>query len=319
MRIKFNKFERVAGIFVLAAIIGSLTATMGIAVQKGWFASKVEYKTYLDSAEGIHSGTLVQIAGLRAGSVQSVDLISANEVLIKFQVFEKFKHRIREDSMVQVTRPFVIGEKVFEVTVGSESSKMLEPGTVITAKEGFDLMDVFSGRKLGPFLGTIEALVSNLQILVEAFADEKRMKSVIALFDEMTPLVNNMNTMSKRIVTISDAVMEKKKLIKVVDNVVVLTSEMNKILPQINEDSPNLGRQISSLVSNLSDLTQEFKKLTPAINVIAPELPRVSKRAVEGLDELVITLKAIQKSFLLRGNVDDVKEEEKKMREPAKE
>ena len=75
------------------------------------------------------------------------------------------------------------------------------------------------------------------------------------------------------------------------------------------------------LVSNLGELTAEFKKLTPAIGVVAPELPRVSKRAIEGLDELVITLKALQKSFLLRGNVEDVKEEEmkRKMRQPAEE
>lgn len=127
MRIKFNKFERIAGIFVFAAFIGLVAATVGIAIQKGWFASKVEYKTMLPSAEGVHSGTLVQIAGLRAGSVKSVDLISANEVQVKFEVFERFKNRIREDSMVQVIRPFVIGEKVFEVTVGTEESAELSP------------------------------------------------------------------------------------------------------------------------------------------------------------------------------------------------
>ena len=241
MRVKFNKFERVAGVFVLAALIGSLAATAGIAIQKGWFASKVEYKTMLPSAEGVHSGTAVQIAGLRAGSVKSVELISAKEVLVKFEVFEKFKHRIREDSEVQVIRPFVIGEKVFEITVGSEDSTVVSPGELITAREAFDLMDLFSGRKLGPFLGTLEALVSNLQILVEAFADEKRMKSFVKMFDRMTPLISNMNTMSKRIINISDTVMRKKKLGKMLDNVILLTGELNKVLPQMNEDSPEMG------------------------------------------------------------------------------
>ena len=103
------------------------------------------------------------------------------------------------------------------------------------------------------------------------------------------------------------------------DNVILLTGELNKVLPQMNEDSPQMGKQLSMLVSNLSELTAEFKKLTPAIGVVAPELPRVSKRAIEGLDELVITLKAMQKSFFLRGNVEDVKDEEAKHREPAKE
>jgi hypothetical protein len=38
-------------------------------------------------------------------------------------------------------------------------------------------------------------------------------------------------------------------------------------------------------------------------------------RAVEALNEAVVTLKAIQKSFFLRGNVEEVREEEAKQAE----
>ncbi len=321
MKVKFNKFERIAGVFVLTAIVGSVAATFGIAIQKGWFASKVSYKTVLKSAEGIYNGTTVQIAGLRAGNVKSVELISNNEVLVEFEIFEKFRDRVREDSVIQVVRPFVIGEKVFDISVGTKEYAAIKPGSVVNTKSGFDLMDLFSGRKLAPFLTTINALATNLKILAEAFADKKRTQSFVDLFDELNPLVRNMNTMSKRVVKVTDVLTEKKKLNQVIDNVVLLTSEMNQILPEMNKELPTMGKDISSLVANLNELTHEFKKLTPAIGEVAPDLPRVSRRAIEGLDELVVTLKALQKSFLLRGNVKDVKEEELKVlqREPAKE
>jgi phospholipid/cholesterol/gamma-HCH transport system substrate-binding protein len=49
-------------------------------------------------------------------------------------------------------------------------------------------------------------------------------------------------------------------------------------------------------------------------------LPRATKRAVEALDEMVVTLKALQKSFLLSGKVKDVKEEEQEReRKPTQE
>jgi phospholipid/cholesterol/gamma-HCH transport system substrate-binding protein len=51
---------------------------------------------------------------------------------------------------------------------------------------------------------------------------------------------------------------------------------------------------------------------------MAPELPHASARALEALDETVVTLKALQKSFVLRGSVKEVREEEAK-REPAQE
>ena len=43
MIVKFNKFERVAGLFVSAAFVGVVVSTAGIAIKKGWFASKVKF------------------------------------------------------------------------------------------------------------------------------------------------------------------------------------------------------------------------------------------------------------------------------------
>ena len=312
MRIKFNKFERVAGIFVLTAIIGSIVSTAGIAIEKGWFSSKVEFQTVLESAEGIHAGTVVQIAGLRAGSVKNVELISDNEVLVKFEIFEKFHSRVRKDSEMQVIRPFIIGERVFEIAVGTEDQPIMERGSLIITKKSFDIMDLVSGRKLAPFLGTIEALTENLQILAKAFADEKRTLAFVKLFDQLNPLVTNMNKMAKQVVGVTNVVTRKNRLEKVVQNLVSLTTELNVIVPQLTSESPTIGTQMAQLLGSLAELTNEFKKLTPTINAVAPELPRASQRAIEALDETVVTLKAIQKSFLLRGNVEEVKEEETK-------
>ena len=71
-------------------------------------------------------------------------------------------------------------------------------------------------------------------------------------------------------------------------------------------------------------LTDEVQKTLPLLKEAAPEIPHASRRALEALDETVVTLKAIQKSFLLRGNVEDVRKEEavreqKKTRVPAAE
>ena len=78
-----------------------------------------------------------------------------------------------------------------------------------------------------------------------------------------------------------------------------------------------MGKQMGQLIASLSTLAKEFEKLAPAIQEVAPDLPRTSRRAVEALDEAVVLLKAMQKSIFLRGNVEDVREEESKSRKPA--
>ena len=71
---------------------------------------------------------------------------------------------------------------------------------------------------------------------------------------------------------------------------------------------------MGQMVTNLNVLTAEMQKLAPAIAAIAPDLPKTSLKAVEALNETVVLLKALQKSFLLRGNVEEVCEQE---RQPA--
>ena len=317
MKVKFNHYERVAGMFVLAALLGSLAVSLGVALKKGWFASKVQYMTVLESADGLHEGTLVQVAGLRAGQVTDVELVSAQEVRVTFKVFEKFQSRIREDSLVSVIRPFIIGEKVLEISVGSESSKVMSADSTLTATKSFDVMDLVSGRKLGPFLGSIEALSQNLRILAEAFADPERTKALVAMFDRLDPLLRNMNSMALGVTKITDAANRNKRIEQLMSTLTDVSVELNQILPIMAKQGPAMAAHIPRLVENLAVLTDEFKKLTPAITAIAPELPQASKRAIEALDEAVVTLKAMQKSFFLRGNAREVREEESSKRQPA--
>ncbi|MEO0337300.1 MAG: hypothetical protein AAF202_12970 [Pseudomonadota bacterium] len=138
------------------------------------------------------------------------------------------------------------------------------------------------------------------------------MQSVISTFDRIEPLVRNLSTLTGEIVRVTKSASKEKKFDKIINNLVVLTSELNKVLPAFNKEAPDVGTQLAQVVKNLNILTVEFQKLTPAITAVAPELPKTSLRAVEALNEAVVTLKAMQRSFFLRGNVKEVRQEEAK-------
>lgn len=290
MKIRFNKYEKVAGLFVGVAIVASVTGLAGVAIKNGWFESKVKYATELESADGVHNGTAVQISGLRVGAVTSVTLESDHRVRITFEVLEKFANKIRKDSSVQMYRPFILADKVLDISVGSETAEFLEPGSILPTHSGTDIMDVLSGKKMGQMLSSFDNLAGSLKIVGEAFSNPERTKNLVQVLDKVNPLVNNLNSMSAEFTKIA--------------------VYANKSLPHFQKEVPDVGNQLGQIVKNLNVLTTEMQKLTPAISVIAPELPRTSRRAVEALDETVVLLKAMQKSFLLRGKVDEVRQEE---------
>lgn len=317
MKIKFNLYERVAGLFVLTALVGTLVVGLGVAIKRGWFEPKIAYRTTLPSADGIHMGTLVQVAGLRAGQVDTIELKASNEVIINFEISRKYAHLVREDSEVRVMRPFVIGEKVLELTVGSEAAPAVREGQMLVAGESMDLLDLMSGRKMAPYLATLGQMMENLKFVAEAFLDPKRSKSIVQIFDELAPLVRNTSSITREVAGILKEVNKKDQLTETINNLASITRELNKVVPQLTQTAPQLGHDLGKISTNLAVLTEEMNKVLPVLTDMAPEFPRVSRRAVEALDETVITLKAMQKSFLLRGSVKDVKEEEAKQRTPA--
>lgn len=324
MKIKFNLYERVAGLFVLTAIFGGVAASFGIAIKKGWFEARMPFETTLTNADGVHIGTQVQMAGIRAGSVTAVELRSTEQIVVKFEVSEKFFDRMREDSVVRVVRPFIIGEKVLDVSIGGDGHPRLAEHAHLKSEPTADIMDLVSGRTLGPYIETMGQMGANLKFVAEALLDPERTKEMVKIFDQLSPLLKNANTLTRHANVLLSDISADKKLVHALDNLITMTDEVNTVLPALVKDSPQLASDLSKIAKNMAVLTDEMQKALPALQqslaAIGPELPHASRRALEALDETVVTLKALQKSFILRGSVKDVRDEEagrEKTRVPA--
>ncbi len=317
MIIKFNKFERVAGLFVVSAFLGCLAFGLGVAVKKGWFESKRRLMTQLDSADGIHVGTQVEMSGLRIGSVVDIELKSSTIVEVHFQISEKYFHRVHQDSAVQLIRPFIIGEKVIDLSSGTDTSPSIREGAYVQVRESMDIMDLLSGRKLGPYIASMGKISENLKAVAETIMDQKHLDSFVKMFIELNPLVLNMSQMSSQANILLREINKKQQLVSTLNNLVELTTQVNKALPYLTEKGPALAEDFTKIARNMAKLTDQMQALAPVLQEIAPEIPHAGHRAIEALNETVITLKALQKSFLLRSNVREVKEDEAKERMPA--
>ncbi|UXR63719.1 MlaD family protein [Bdellovibrio bacteriovorus] len=313
MKVKFNKFERVAGLFVMLAICGVILTGVSAAIKQGWFEPKVRYTTTFENADGIHQGTLVQMAGLRAGEVETVELESDNRIRVSFYVLGKFQNRVRENSTVQLIRPFIIGERVLELTVGGEEYDVIPDLSAIKSLETVDLMTLMSGKHLNSYLSKLGGILESVQVLVDAFADKSRAESLVRVIDRMDPLVKNLNTMSMEVIKLSKQATHDDGVQKLVGNLAVTTREINKILPELNEANPAMAKDLAVMTQNLAVMT---RALGPAVKEVEGELPGASVRLVQALNETVVVLKAMQKSFFMRSSVKEVKEEEQE-RVPA--
>ncbi len=314
MKIKFNKFERIAGLFILCAILGGILTAVSAAIRQGWFEPKVRYTTTFENADGLHQGTVVQMSGLRAGAVETVELESSNRVRVGFYVLGKFQERIRENSTVQLVRPFIIGERVLDLSVGSEQYDMIPAQSPIKSLETVDLMTLMSGKNVNSYLSKVSGILESMQVIIDAFADKNRAESMVRVIDRLDPLMKNLNVMSTEVIKLSKQATHEDGVQKLVGNLAVTTNEINRILPELNEENPDLAKDLATMTRNLAVVT---KALGPAAQAVESELPIASTRLVQALNETVVVLKAMQKSFFMRSNVREVREEESTERLPA--
>ncbi len=324
MKIKFSKFERTAGFFILSALVAFVVFVVIVAFKQGWFTARHYFMTSFDHGDGLHSGTLVQMAGLRAGTVDSVVLTDDNKIQVKLSIMANFRKRVKTDSIARVIRPFVIGDKVVEVTVGSKDMPLIPEEGIISSEETMDVMDLLGGGKLGPYLKTLDSLLTNLRVVAEAFTDPKRTQAFIGIFDEMLPTMVEIQEATRQMT-------KDKNLRHVMKNMTQLTVEVNQMLPQMVEFSkrlPEMGELSYKTLKEMTTLTEQMNKFLPVFVEIAPQLPAATQKSIRALEEAVIVLRAMQKSFLLRGSVKDIQEEDlakqeaeekEKSRKPASE
>lgn len=315
MRVRLSKYERVAGLFILVAIFGSGLLAVSAAVKQGWFEPKFHYSAIFESADGIRAGSAVRMAGLNAGAIDDVELLPDSRVRVDFYVIGKFRERLRQDSKALLVRPFIIGDRALEVTVGAEGQPLLPEKSHLATEETLDMMTLMSGKKMGAVFSRMGHVMENLQTVAEAFADKRRMDSVIRMFDRMDPLMANLDSMSQEVIKLSKQATRDDNLRKTLANTALLTGELNEILPALNEANPELGRDLAVLTHSLGKMTVEMQA---ALSEVGPEGRSSARRAVEALNEATVLMKALQKSFFLRGSVREVHEEEAK-RLPATE
>jgi phospholipid/cholesterol/gamma-HCH transport system substrate-binding protein len=277
MKYKFNPYERAVGLFLIVAISGSAVVGLTIAIKKSWFEEKVEFVTYTSSASNLRSGSAVLMSGLKVGNIQKIELDPIHKVKITFDVLKTYTSTITDGTKVQFVRPFIIGDKVLTLIRGESGGQVLTPGKTLPVNETVDLLDILGGARAEHLMARLDSILLNL--------DQTLVLGKDIVFQ----------------------VSDKRKVQKIIENLNFASSEVRKILPHLTSKVPGASEQLVKTIDNLTVITTGLKEIQPT----------GSKKTIELLNESVVTLKAMQRSFLLKGHVKEVKEERDKQERRA--
>lgn len=193
------------GIFVLVLLILFVVFVLTIGVQTRLFEDRYTLRAAFRDVQGLVIGAPVRLAGLTVGTVKQISFgpdLADPRIHVEVTIDRAFQDRIREDSVAGIGTIGLVGDKVFEVTVGSESARILNPGDILQAAEPVDFtrLVALGGDVLESLSGASEALK---KILGSVEKGEGFLPTLIS--DEVGgALVRDLAVVAKNLRTITD-------------------------------------------------------------------------------------------------------------------
>ncbi|HAZ14820.1 MAG: hypothetical protein A2X86_22145 [Bdellovibrionales bacterium GWA2_49_15] len=304
---RLNLIEKKALIGILASIAGMLIAVLIIGKRNLWFEAKNSYFAYYRDVEGLTEGSLVTLSGLRVGEVESLEVNTDNQIKVTFSVKNSLEGKIRQDSMARQHRAFVIGEKRIDIVPGSGNMPQVANGGEIKGLDSMDLPDLVSGKNIGNITGKLEGVLTGVKKWSDALlilSDKIGPNDLANLYKEIGPLLTNINTLMGDLKDFTD-------ITKTARREMIGNGLLTDTLKSTNLTMKNANKILIPLTKREQLLEMTLNNVNAMMSELAKE-PTFARDVLGLLKEVSVTLKAIQKTWMLKGHVEDVHKEQKK-------
>src|SRR5579871_991617 len=147
------------GLFVLTAIVLFTGGLFLIGNRHEAFAKHLVIYTDLVDLDGLAKGTKVQVGGMDAGQIESIQIPTspAAKFHIKIQINDQFHGLIRTDSLATVTTEGVVGNAFLDILPGTAVAPAIQENGTLPSREPIELSDML-GQAKGTMTDVDEAI-----------------------------------------------------------------------------------------------------------------------------------------------------------------
>lgn len=193
MKIFLTYQERMAGLFILFAVVGVVAFVGGAAVQNRWLSPRVTYFTQVHRGDGLRKGSPVLVSGIEVGEVGDVRILGDDRIDVELRVLSQHAVRVRHGVTAEVRRVLGIGEKRVHLVAAGEKGPPIAPGSEIASSEPLDLLDAVSAVDLDHISGTMGRVVNAMEQMLGKLEEKDRLERMVQAFDEMAPTMTRIN------------------------------------------------------------------------------------------------------------------------------
>ncbi len=167
------------GIFAVIGVVLFCISIILLGGDKFFFTSRYRLNLRLPQAQGLGVGSVVTVAGLPVGNVESIHFVpQSSEVELTLGLNAEYQSKVTEGSKAVVKTQGALGDKYIYIEPGPMTAKPLLDGALLEADRTPDLLDIVASK--GAEIGEIVNVIREVRILFENINKDERSSRLMA-------------------------------------------------------------------------------------------------------------------------------------------
>jgi len=238
-----------AFVVVCATILGATIYFVSVAQFKG---ANVPFKTYLENAAGMESGTAVLFGGITVGKIDEVKPDKTDPTRIEISLEVKQGTPLNTQSLAEVGAVSLMSSPVLTISTGSNSAERLQPGSVIPSRETLSLDEL--QHKVATLADTAQSTLIQVNGNLNNISGDTR--HLLANLNDLTGETNRAHV--NHILSNSDTLVARldPQLEQLSSQALQLTKQANKLAAKMDPTLDNLNAAVSNANQTVTDIRQ---------------------------------------------------------------
>ena len=117
------------GVFVAVGLVFAMATIFMVGGEHKFLQRQYTLYTNFDDIAGLRVGAPVQLAGLKVGFVDEIQLssdVDKKQITVVVKIQKEFMKRIRADSEAAIETQGLLGDKFIYISMGSETEQVLK-------------------------------------------------------------------------------------------------------------------------------------------------------------------------------------------------
>ncbi len=177
------------GAFVALGSILIFIVIILLGQERSLFESTTNLYVAFENVSGLKPGSQVRLAGVAIGTVTGIDFaqnLGDKNLHVELQIREAMMPRIRKDSIATVSSKGLLGDKVIDISIGSDTAEPLKEGDYLDSEEPPDLFTIM--EKGQALISHGADVAKDIKTAIRKIIDEEtvtHIKSIISSIDEV--------------------------------------------------------------------------------------------------------------------------------------